>query len=164
SERNIWRSSQIRYQQARRQYMLLRDNISFDVRTNLRNLQLNRFQFEITREQLITAARQVEQAQTNLRSSREADSNLTRDLLTALQSLLRARNSLISSWVNYETSRMRLYRTLGVLFVDDAGKWINDGQSFHDFLSEPVQIDETETDTPDTSEPAQARESDDSDV
>jgi outer membrane protein TolC len=134
AERNVYRASQIDYQQTRRDYMETRDNILFDVRNILRNLNLNRFSFEITRQQLITAARQVEQAQFNLRSSTEPDSNLTRDLLQALQSLLRARNSLIASWVSYETSRMQLHQALGILQVDDSGSWINDGQTFDSFL------------------------------
>lgn len=132
AERNVYRASQIEYQQARRNYMAAHDRILFDVRNILRNLNLNRFQFDITRQQLITAARQVEQAQFNLRSATEPDSNLTRDLLSALESLLQARNSLISSWVNYETSRMRVQQALGVLQVDDNGTWINDGQTFDD--------------------------------
>jgi len=105
-----------------------RDQIEFDVRNNLRNLRLNRYRFEIVRQQLITAARQVEQAQFKLRSSTEPDSNLTRDLLQALQFLLGARNNLISSWASYETSRMQLYATLGVLEVSETGQWLNDGE------------------------------------
>ena len=136
AERNVYRASQIEYQRARRDFMEAKDGISFEVRNNLRNLELNRFQFEITRQQLITAARQVEQAQLNLRISTEADSNLTRDLLQALQTLLGARNSLISSWVRYETSRMELYRTLELLQIDDNGNWVNDGQLSDDFLAE----------------------------
>ncbi|MEO2013960.1 MAG: hypothetical protein ABGZ53_06275 [Fuerstiella sp.] len=119
--------------------MAAKDQIAFEVRNNLRNLHLNRFQFEITRQQLITAARQVEQAQFNLRSSTEPDSNLTRDLLQALQSLLGTRNSLIASWVRYETSRMEVHRALGVLLVDDSGAWINDEQEFDDILTIDLQ-------------------------
>ncbi len=136
AERNVWRASQIAYQQARRDFMEARDGIVFEVGVNLRRLELDRFQFEITRQQLITAARQVEEAQLKLRNSTEPDSNLTRDLLTALQSLLRARNSLIGSWVSYETSRMELYRTLGMLFIDDQGGWMNDGQTFDSMILE----------------------------
>lgn len=130
AERNIYRSRQIEYQQARRRYMAAKDQISFDVRNNLRNLNLNRIQFEIARQQLITAARQVEQAQFELRNSSEPDSNKTRDLLTALQVLLQARNSLIANWVSYESSRMQLHVTLGILQVDDGGNWVNDRQPF----------------------------------
>ena len=135
AERNVYRSTQIAYQRARRDYMAARDAIAFEVRNNLRILSRERFQFEITRQQLITAARQVEEAQIKLRSSTEPNSNLTRDLLTALQTLLRTRNGLISSWVSYETSRMELYRSMGVLFIDDAGTWINDGDSFDNLLN-----------------------------
>lgn len=133
-ERNTYRATQIAYQRARRDYIAARDAIAFEVRNNLRILSRERFQFEITRQQLITAARQVDAAQFNLRSSQESNSNLTRDLLTALQTLLRTRNGLISSWVSYETSRMELYRSMGVLFIDDAGTWINDGDTFDNLL------------------------------
>ncbi|WP_158521147.1 TolC family protein [Fuerstiella marisgermanici] len=134
AERNDYRASQIEYQRARRNYMAARDSILFDVRKILRNLNLNRFSFEISRQQLITAARQVEQAQIDLRNAEQSDSNLTRNLLQALQSLLQARNSLIASWVSYETSRMQLHQALGILQVDDSGSWINDGQTFDNFL------------------------------
>lgn len=134
AERNTWRASQIAYQQARREFMAARDGIAFEVRNNLRVLNRERFQFEITRQQLITAARQVEEAQLKLRSSTEPNSNLTRDLLASLQTLLRTRNGLIGSWVSYETSRMEFYRSLGVLHVDDSGVWINDGETFDNLL------------------------------
>ncbi len=134
AERNAYRASQIGYQRARRDYMAARDGIVFEVRNNLRILNRERFQFEITRQQLITAARQVEEAQIKLRSSTEPNSNLTRDLLTALQTLLRTRNGLIGSWVSYETSRMELYRSIGLLYVDDSGAWINDGDNFDSLL------------------------------
>jgi outer membrane protein TolC len=146
AERNIYRSSQIAYQRARRDYMAAKDGIAFEVRNNLRILHRERFQFEITRQQLITAARQVEEAQIRLRSSTEPNSNLTRDLLTALQTLLRTRNGLISSWVSYETLRMELYRSLGILYVDDSGTWINDGQSFDNLLDTPADLLDDRTD------------------
>ena len=141
TERNIYRAAQINYQRVRRDYMAVRDGISFEVRNNLRILNRERFQFEITRQQLITAARQVEEAQIKLRSSTEPNSNLTRDLLTALQTLLRTRNGLIGSWVSYETSRMELYRSIGLLYVDDAGAWINDGDNFASLLDTSTDAD-----------------------
>ena len=141
TERNIYRATQINYQRARRDYMAARDGISFEVRNNLRILNRERFQFEITRQQLITAARQVEEAQIKLRGSTEPNSNLTRDLLTALQTLLRTRNGLIGSWVSYETSRMELYRSIGLLYVDDAGAWINDGDNFDSLLDTSTDAD-----------------------
>jgi outer membrane protein TolC len=111
AERTAYRAAQIDYQQARREYMAAHDQLVRQIRADLRRLEFNRFQFEITRQQLITAARQVEEAQFRIRNSREADSSLTRDLLSALQQLLNAKNSLIGSWVAYETSRMNLFGT-----------------------------------------------------
>jgi len=129
AERNAYRSAQLQYQQARRAFMATEDEIARQIRSDLRRLEFNRFQFEVTRQQLITAARQVEQAQFALRTNREPDSSLTRDLLSALQQLLGAKNSLIGSWVSYETSRMNLFRDLATMQVDDEGVWINEYDS-----------------------------------
>src|SRR5262249_40063428 len=60
AERNIYRQSLINYQQARRDYMALSDRIELQVRRDLRQLSIQRLSFEIARQNLISAARQVE--------------------------------------------------------------------------------------------------------
>ena len=139
AERNAYRSAQIAYQQARRDYMATKDEVARQIRADLRRLTFNRFQFEITRQQLITAARQVEQAQFALVQASEANSNLTRDLLSALQQLLGSKNSLIGSWVSYETSRMNLFRDLATMQIDEEGEWINE----HDSIGTDETADES---------------------
>ena len=130
AERNAYRSAQLQYQQARRAFMATKDEVARQIRADLRRLEFNRFQFEVTRQQLIAAARQVEQAELALRAASEADSSLTRDLLSALQQLLGAKNSLIGSWVSYESSRMNLFRDLATMEIDEQGLWINEYDSF----------------------------------
>jgi outer membrane protein TolC len=125
-ERNNYRASQIAYQKSRRDYMALADQIVQQIRADVRNLETNRLRFEITRQQLLTAARQVEEAQLNLRGAVEADSSVTQDLLNALQTLLGARDSLIGNWVAYEQSRMNLYRDIDVMQIDAQGVWSNE--------------------------------------
>jgi outer membrane protein TolC len=129
AERNVYRAAQIRYQQARRAYMALRDGIVADVRRDIRQLEFSKFGFEISRLQLLTAARQVDLAQVNLRSSTEPNSSLTRNLLEALQRLLGAKNGLIQSWVSYQASRMALYRDLDIMQIAADGTWINEDPS-----------------------------------
>ena len=129
-ERNNYRSAQISYQQQRRQYMATEDAIVNSVRLNLRQLRTNRFNFQIVRQQLITATRQVEQAQFNLRTATSGDSSVTQDLLQALQSLRDTKNQLISSWINYETSRIAAFVDLESLQLDEQGVWINEQDDF----------------------------------
>jgi hypothetical protein len=39
--------------------------------------------------------------------------------------MLQARNDLVTSWVNYETSRLQLLLDMEALEVDDQGNWID---------------------------------------
>ena len=148
-ERNDYRIAQINYQQQRRQYMATEDAIVNSVRLNLRQLRANRFNFQISRQQLITATRQVEQAQLNLRTATSGDSSLTQDLLRALQSLRDTKNQLISTWINYETSRIAVFVDLESLQLDDQGVWINEDDNFG-FVpqSDPASDGEFENESP----------------
>ena len=129
-ERNGYRIAQINYQQQRRDYMETEDAIVNSVRLNLRQLRTNRFNFQIARQQLITATRQVEEAQFTLRTSTSGDSSLTQDLLLALQSLRDTKNNLISNWIAYETSRIAVFVDLESLQLDEQGVWINEQDNF----------------------------------
>ena len=130
NERNNWRLAEINYQSTRRQYMATEDSVVNQVRLDLRLLRTNRFNFQITRQQLIAATRQVEQAQFNLRSATSGDSSLTQDLLQALQTLRNAKTQLISSWIEYEISRIRIFVDLELLQIDEQGNWINEEEDF----------------------------------
>ena len=126
SERNGYRATQIAYQRQRRQYMASEDSIRNQLRSSIRQITINRLNFQIARQQLITATRQVENTQLTVRQSQDPRSNLTNDLLNALQGLLGARNSLISSWINYEISRISLFVQMELLQLDENGNWINE--------------------------------------
>lgn len=142
-ERNGYRVAQIAYQQQRRQYMADEDSIVNSVRLNLRQLRTNRFNFQIARQQLITATRQVEQAQFNLRTATSGDSSLTQDLLQALQNLRDTKNDLISSWISYETSRIAVFVDLESLQLNEQGVWINEEDDFG-VTPPPVSVSESE--------------------
>jgi hypothetical protein len=70
----------------------------------------------------------VDEAKINLRTTNTANSNLTRDLLTALQGLLGAKNNLISNWVDYKVSKIQLFTDLELLYLDEQGQWMNEAQ------------------------------------
>lgn len=125
-ERNGYRAAQIAYQRERRTYMATEDAIANQIRSDLRRLRISELNFQISRQQLIAATRQVDEAQFNLRSATEAGSNLTRDLLQALQGLLNAKNNLVSNWISYELARISLFVDMELLYLDEEGKWIND--------------------------------------
>jgi hypothetical protein len=47
-------------------------------------------------------------------------------LITALNGLLSARNSLISSWIDYEIQRITLFKDFDLMNIDARGVWTND--------------------------------------
>ena len=126
NERNVYRASQIAYQRASRDYIAEKDRIANEVRLVLRRLEFSRVSFQIARQQVVAATRQVDQAQIDLRRSSQADSNLTIVLLQALQGMLDAKNSLIVNWVEYRVQKMRLFAALDMLYVDQDGTWLNE--------------------------------------
>lgn len=126
NERNDYRAAQVAYQQSRRRFMASEDQIANVVRTDLRDLRIQRLNFQIARQQLIAATRQVDEAQFNLRTATQSSTNLTRDLLQALQGLLNARNNLIRSWTAWKTTRIALFVDLELLYLDENGSWTNE--------------------------------------
>ena len=134
NERNSYRLAQIGYQQQRRTYMQAEDTIVVGIRQNLRQLLTNRYNFLILRQQLINATSQLDQAQFNLRTATSGDSSLTQDVLRALQNLRDAKTSLISSWINYETSRIALFVDLELLQLNEQGVWINENETFENLF------------------------------
>ena len=140
NERNTYRATQVAYQQASREFLAGKDGIANEVRAVLRQLELSRLNFQIARQQLVAATRQVDEAQINLRRSTEADSNLTIFLLTALQGVLDAKNNLISNWISYRVQKMRLFTALDVLYLDETGHWINEESGLRE-IEQLVAVD-----------------------
>ena len=106
--------------------MATEDSIARQVRADIRRLRISWLNFQISRQQLIAASRQVDEAQFNLRSTTQASSNLTRDLLDALSLLLDAKNNLIQNWISYEIGRIALFVDLELLYLSDEGIWLNE--------------------------------------
>ena len=159
--RNAYRSAVVNYQQARRAYMLLEDQVKYDVRTSWRQLLLNRQNFELTRKNLRQAALQYDiNVANNLNpkqnvAGQAGTTNLGQtgiNLLNALGALLTAQNNLIQIWVNYERNRINIYRDMDIMQIDERGLWIDpvyqnldggDSSSFqngpaHDIPPEPA--------------------------
>ena len=88
AERNQYRADQIQYQRARRAYMQTRDQIVQQIRLDMRNLVLWQRTFEINREQILSAATQLESAEEDVRVPSDVNPAATLNLLTALNSVL----------------------------------------------------------------------------
>ncbi len=125
NERNVFRAQQIAYQRASRGFIADKDAVANEVRAVLRQLKLRRLNFQIARQQLVTATRQVDLAQIDLRTNSSAEANLTLFLLQALQDMVDAKNNLISNWVSYRIQKIRLFVALEMLYLDEQGEWLN---------------------------------------
>lgn len=128
AERNNYRASLITYQRAKRAYVALSDQIEFQVRVDLRELDRTRSSFAIARQQVLAAARQYENARLNLigpRDRRAANDTTTLNLLQALSNLLAARNALAANFVSFEQRRLQLLLDLEELQLDDRGFPLN---------------------------------------
>jgi len=125
AERNAYRTSLITYQRSRRSYMQLSDQIEQQIRSDIRFLRLQRISFEIARQSLIAAARQLENEQLLLMAPVQAQGALTGDAtlrkLRALDQLLSARDQLAGSFIRYEQQRIRLLLNLEALQLDGRG-------------------------------------------
>jgi outer membrane protein TolC len=125
AERNAYRASLIALQRARRNYMALSDTIEQQIRRDLRQLNQLRVSFEISRQSLLVAARQVESARLALitpdRNQNQDTLATTNQLLTALGNLVNARNALAGNYINYQQQRVQLLLDLEELQLDPRG-------------------------------------------
>jgi outer membrane protein TolC len=120
--------SLITFQRARRAYMAASDQVEFQVRQDLRLLRALNASFEISRQQLLSAAQQYDFARMTLlgpRDRRTANDTTTLNLLNALSALLAARNGLSASFINFEQQRVQLLLDLEELQLDQRGFPVN---------------------------------------
>jgi len=136
-QRNTYRASLIGYQQARRNYMRVEDQVKLDVRTNWRNLELLRQNFETAKANVRAAVIQYDIASEQASAPTGAvpaggggggfgGANQGLNILNALSALLNAQNQLIQTWVTYEQNRLAIYNSMGILDLDDAGIWTDE--------------------------------------
>jgi outer membrane protein TolC len=130
AERNAYRAALIAYQQARRSYMQTSDRVEQAIRRDLRQLELQRVNFEVARLTVISAARQLEAARQQILRGRDVgSSSSTRDILDALNALLNARNALAAGYISYEQLRVQLLLDLEALELDAHGYPIDERRS-----------------------------------
>lgn len=141
--RNLYRGALISYQQARRAYMLLEDQVKYDIRTSWRQMQVNRQNLETSRKNLRQAALQFDVTVANNLNPRASGSgagvagsggaqggtNLGSttglNIINALGALVRAQNAMIQYWTSYERNRINIYRDMDIMQIDERGLWID---------------------------------------
>lgn len=174
--RNVYRQSIVNYQQARRAYMLLEDQVKYDIRTSWRQLKLNAQNFETTRKALRQAALQLDiNVANNLNPKQQVAGqagttnlgNTGINLLQALNQILTSQNNLIQFWLSYERNRINLYRDMDIMVVDERGLWDDPYYQNLDRQSLPLYPNEPAHDVPpepsasgtDTGKPARIKRS-----
>lgn len=130
-ERNQYRQVLIEYQQAKRNYYRFEDAVWQTLRSQLRNLRYNSYNFELQRYAVRMAAQQI-MINEDLRQIQESLSlnsrpTAARDSVTALQDLLNTQNTFLGVWVFYEAQRRNLDQDLGTIRVDGDNIWCDPG-------------------------------------
>ncbi len=150
-ERNAYRSSLITYQQSRREFIQSRDSLQKGLRALIRTLEQRRRQLEIQRLAVSIAIRRVDQTQLDLNTpppqlppGARAIINPTTaiNLLSAQSSLQNTQNAFLAAWLNYYAAKLRLYRELGVMQLDEDGRWV---ETSLDDLGVSVPLDNEDT-------------------
>jgi outer membrane protein TolC len=118
-ERNDYRNSLIKLEQATRTVQDLEDQIKLSIRSALRTLLQSRESLKIQARSVVVAQKQVKSSNLFL----EAGRIQIRDLLEAQDSLLSAQNSLTQAVVNYRIAELELQQDLDVLKVNERGLW-----------------------------------------
>ncbi len=134
-ERNNYRSALISYQQDRRQFIQFRDSIHQSLRSSLRRLVQLQTNLEIQRRAMAISIRRVDLTQEDLnepvppplpgQAAVQFGPTAALSLLTALSDLRNTQNNFMSVWLNYEASRVALLRDLGIMVLDENGRWVD---------------------------------------
>jgi len=142
-ERNNYRVSLINYQRQRRSLMSTEDSILNNLRNELRQLRVLAETYQIQVELIALAYAQVENAldtfaQPPAPGATTGDAAqaaaLTNQVLQAQNGLNNAQSRLYSTWINYLTNRMQLYRDLELMPLDIRGVWLDE-----DAVPKPVR-------------------------
>ncbi|MCA9178547.1 MAG: TolC family protein [Planctomycetales bacterium] len=131
-ERNIYREALIDFQRARRNYYRYEDNIAASLRLILRQVSLDRVNFELRRRALRVAVEQVRLARLELLRPPQTEGDrlgptTAQNLINALNSLRNAQDAYLNVWVDYEIQRKLLDLSMGTMTLTNEGVWVDPG-------------------------------------
>jgi len=139
-ERNSYRRQLISYDQARRRYYAYVDGVQQQIRSSVRAIELAQISFELERDSVLTSIKRVHSAQLDLtkpptgQSRIGAVSTSAEALTNALETLLSSQNTIMQTWLQYQSRRMNLMLMMGVFDLDETGRWIDPGNIDVDLL------------------------------
>jgi outer membrane protein TolC len=120
-ERNLLRSSIVAEQQARRALDLFEENTRSDVRTGWRDLRLARQQYDLAKVGMDISTQRLEVEEAFNAEGLGSAINL----VDAQRDLNTTRNLMVSTTINHTLVRLRLWRDMGVLFIEKDGGWVD---------------------------------------
>ncbi len=125
AERNNFVQILINYERQRRTLQNTEDFIKYTLRQEIRNMQLLWQQYAIAERNLILSIRLKDQAFEQIiappagGAGNQAAALQTTNLIAFQQSVVQNENTLVSTWYNYQTQRLQVYRDLGILPFDE---------------------------------------------
>lgn len=120
-ERNAFRVALISYNRELRSLIQSEDEIKLDVRNDIRNLQLDRNQYDIAVASAALAAERVNSTRLRL----DQGSGTARDFLEAQQAFTTSLNAVAREHIGFLVDRMQLFLDLEQMQVDELGYWQN---------------------------------------
>lgn len=120
AQRNIYRTSLVFLDRAKRANELAIDRAKFDIYDGFRAIDQARINFEVAEQQVALAESRVEEQELR----QELGQGDAQDLVDARIDLLNARNQRTSTVIDHTLARMRLWRDMGILYVSEDGSWV----------------------------------------
>ncbi|MCH7726368.1 MAG: TIGR03000 domain-containing protein [Planctomycetes bacterium] len=128
----VLRNRLIEYQQLRRQLLHFEDRVEQNIRQLMRELAKLRLELEIKRYATESAIWHLDLARMRLQQPPrpgggfQANLDYARNLLTSSSGFQEAQNALQEVCVNYHGIQLRLWHELGVMRIDENGKWVEE--------------------------------------
>ncbi len=124
AERNTFVTDLINYQRQRRILQNTEDLIKFQLRSELRQMQLLYVQFLVAEKNLLLSVRTKDQSFEQLvappqPSATSQGAVQTNNLITAQGNVIGQENNLVTLWYQYQLFRLQVYRDLGILPFDE---------------------------------------------
>ena len=124
AERNNFRLQLINYQRQRRSLQNTEDFLKFQLRQEIRQMELLYQQFQITQRNLVQSVRLKDQAFETIVAPPAGSAGTqgavqTTNLINFQNTVVNNENSLVTIWYNYQVQRLQVYRDLGILPFDE---------------------------------------------
>ena len=99
--------------------MAAEDRVKRDVRQSVRTLEELRQRFEIKRRNTRFGARELSLSIAPDKPGRQSGLSIQ----GAMRSVRLSSNDLVNFWLDYETTRLNLFRDMGTMEIDSTGIW-----------------------------------------